>query len=352
MSMALMATASVSLTACHDDDPVDEPITIIQPGTDNSSIKFSEDLLNVKLGAENKVAIPVAESKGAIKAYSLDPHVAKIVNDNGVLMVEGVENGTCQIMVADENNVYKALNVSAYTHNEIELTAPTATGNALMGYDDEFSLKMVNVGNGGYTATTNNENVTFVSATDEGVLTFNAFGEKDPYTVEVKITDISGRTATVNLTVAPATNPFSSEDLENLCNRTAGAIYVNGVHDDHYLNEHQPYYFTNTSYVRDPNNWINTNADGTHTFGWELSAYGGFEAYGGFMVSYPETAQVGQEVQGSWKFAYSTNTWWPTHNYSGTVKVVRNDDRIQVVVCYGVNATRPVVDYAYVVWVK
>ena len=353
MSMALAATASVSFTACDDDDPVYEPVTVI--GTDktddNSSIQFTTDELRVKIGPENMANIPVAEATGAIKAYSLNPDIMKIVEVNGVPMIEGLKNGSGEVMVADENEVYKSLEVSVYTTDAIVFAAPSFSCEALVGYPQEITLQVVTLGNDNYTATTDNKNVAFVSATDDGLMTFQVLSEKDPYTVNVTVTDGAKVSGTFQLTVNPIINPFTSEDLETLCSLSYSTIYVNGVHDDHYLNEHSPYWFMNP-YSTDPVNWINTNEGGMHTFGWELTDYGGFLAYGGFMVDYPETAQVGQEVQGTWKFAYSTSTWWPTHNYSGTVKVVEDNDQRQVVVFYGVNANRPVVDYGYCVYVK
>ena len=115
MSMALMATASVSFTACNDDDPEYEPVTVIGSDKDNSSIQFTTDECRIKIGADNRVAIPIAESVGAIRAYTLSPDVVEVVDVDGALMLEGFKNGTGSVMVADENDVYKALHVSVYT---------------------------------------------------------------------------------------------------------------------------------------------------------------------------------------------------------------------------------------------
>lgn len=353
MSMALAATASVSFTACDDDDPVYEPVTVI--GTDktddNSSIQFTTDELRVKIGPENMANIPVAEATGAIKAYSLNPDIMNVVEVNGVPMIEGLKNGSGEVMVADENEVYKSLEVSVYTTDAIVFAAPSFSCEALVGYPQEITLQVVTLGNDNYTATTDNKNVAFVSATDEGQMTFQVLSEKDPYTVNVTVTDGAKVSGTFQLTVNPILNPFTPEDLETLCNLSSSAIYVNGVHDNHLLNEHEPYYFYG-GFATDTNNWVNSNADGMHSFGWQLTAYGGFDTYGGLLIDYPETAKVGEEVQGSWKFSYSYYEWWPTHNYSGTVKVVEDNDQRQVVVFYGINANRPVVDYGYCVYVK
>lgn len=139
-----------------------------------------------------------------------------------------------------------------------------------MGYEQEVTLQVVTLGNDNYTATTDNKNVAFVSATDEGQMTFRVLSEKDPYTVNVTVTDGAKVSGTFQLTVNPTVNPFTPEDLETLCSLSYSTIYVNGVHDDHYLNEHSPYWFMNP-YSTDPVNWINTNEGGMHTFGWELT---------------------------------------------------------------------------------
>lgn len=351
MGLALTAMATVSLTACHDDDDNDDPVYVIGSGEDSGTIKFSADTVRVKIGAENRIGLPVEESAGALHAYSLNPKVAEVVDVDGVPMIEAMANGSCRVLVSDANGVYKALVVNAYTTDVMEFESTTPTCEALVGYDYPITIK-VTLGNGGYTAVSDNENVTFESATEDGVITLLAKGTPESYTAKVTVTDASNVSGTVEVTVVPTVNPFTSEDLEELCSLTSSAIYINGVHDDHLLNEHTPYYFTG-SYKTNSANWLNEVSGDNLTFGWQLTQYGGYNSYGGAIVTYPANAQVGQEVEGTWKFAYSSLYWWPSHEYSGTVKVVEDSDARKVVVFYGMHAAPyQVVDYGYIVYVK
>lgn len=345
MSVALMATASVSFTACHDDDDY-EDIYVID-GPQKGEIQFTSDTIRVKIGEANRVALPIASATGEVKAFSLDPEVANVVDVNGTPMIEGFKNGFVGVMVSDADNNYKRLDVSVYTTDVMEFESNNITVAALMGYEDDVTFK-VTLGNGGYTATSDSDDVTFVSATEDGDITMKALGKAQPYSVQVTVTDASNVKGTVTLTVTPKMNPFDQAELDRLCALTESETYTNGVHDDHLLNEHEPYYWMYAAWGY--GTWFDDQWEGQHRFGWWYSSFPG--GYGGTVALYPETAQVGQEVEGSWRFQYSNIQWWPLHEYTGTVKVVKDDAASKVVVFYGKAANYDVINYGYIVQAK
>lgn len=345
MSMALMATASVGFTACDDDDDNGEPVSVITPSKDdNSTIKFTQDTCRVKIGSENIIALPVVENVGTVNAYSITPEVAEIVNVDGNLMIEGFKNGMAKIMVSDESGSYKILHASVYTTDVMEFESTTVTCKALLGYNDEITVKVA-LGNGGYTATTDNENVTFVSATEEGEITLSAKGLPDAYTVNVTITDASNVSGTVQVTVESTDNPFTQEVLDELCAAQSSTTYTNGFHDDHLLNEHQPAYFMYAAYGY--GEWTDANVDsyGGHVFGWWWGTPE--DGNGGVWAVYPEGTTVNKDVQGKWLFCYGGTQWWPLHTYNGTVRIVKDDAKSKVVIFHG--SEKGIANYGYIV---
>lgn len=211
MSMALMATACVSFTACDDDDPVDEPVYVI--GGDNEdvpNIEFSQADIRVKIGEANRAAIPVASATGAVKAFSLNPDIAVVVDVDGTPMVEGVKNGLCDIMVSDANNSYKKLTVSVYTTDQMELSATEITLSSTVGTTANAEASVV-LGNGDYSIECDNQNVTATINAETGAIKLSARSKKDPYTAAVTVKDISGLTATISVTVK---GTLLSETLE------------------------------------------------------------------------------------------------------------------------------------------
>lgn len=350
MSMAFLATASVSFTACDDDDdPVYEPITIVQPG-DKGNIDLSKDVITLLIGQSE--ALPVNGGTG-VKAYSLDTEIAQVVEEGGAWIVKAVGNGKTNVLVTDDKGNSDAFLVRSYKTDNI--TFSTSTLNleaALLGYNGEAKTVTITDGNGKYVVESDNENVTATLNEETNEISVKAVGENNIYTATITVTDWMEKTAQFTVNVpASYTNPFDDATIEAIKSLSASQIRVYGVHDNHLLNENTPYYFVG-SYATAPENWIDSDADGEHTFGWQMTAYGGFDVYGGFLVDYPSTATVGEEVKGTWKFGYSFYEWWPVHNFSGNVKVVRDDDTMKAVIYWGVNAKRPVVDYGWCVYVK
>lgn len=345
MSMALMATASVSFTACDDDDPVDEPVYVIGSDKDNSSIQFTTDECRVKIGADNRVAIPVAETTGAIKAYSLSPDVVEVVDVDGVPMLEGLKNGTGSVMVADANDVYKALHVSVYTTDKMELSHSEFTFSTPLGASASTDEAHVTLGNGGYTIESNNPAVKATINAETGAIVITATSKSDPYTATLTVSDASGLSAEIKVTVTASFDPFTPAQLQEIMAKNESAVWAD-CKDPSDGNE--PYYYDWRDWGYGA--WINNSENGTNTLGWWCIS--GSSDLGGIKIEYPSNATVDTEVNGTLYFQYSNIQWYNCYKYEGKAKVLVDNADKTVVICWQVDKANSRINRGYVVMMK
>ncbi|MDE6782547.1 MAG: hypothetical protein K2J17_02370, partial [Paramuribaculum sp.] len=202
--MALVVVASIGLTACHDDKSY-EPVQVVTPGQPSGTVGFTDADVRVKIGTETRITIPVAGNSTGIKAFSLDPAIATVVYVDGVPMIEGLKNGSTQVMVSDSEGDYETLNVIVYTTDEaLKLTYNTLDVKPLEGRTVAVTGLGVEEGNGEYVATSDNTNVTVYIDEESGDLAVNARAQADPYTAIVTITDRDELSAELTVNVAPS----------------------------------------------------------------------------------------------------------------------------------------------------
>ncbi|MCM1347822.1 MAG: hypothetical protein NC338_00295 [Firmicutes bacterium] len=342
LSMALMATACVSFTACDDDDPVDEPVYVI-PGTDSPDITLNTNSLKVKVGAANKVALPVEQSGEQVKAFSLNTSIATVVTEGDTQYIEGVANGTTDVVISDANGDYKTVTVEVYTYDAVLVNQNDPTYEAPLGVQGTIQGLKVTQGNGGYSIESNNTDVTATINSETGEVTLQAIGRMQPYQAIITITDMSGFSTDVNVTIKALTNAgFTAGEIQTILDQKTTDLFAQ-VKDP--SDGNAPYYYG--GYYGD---WMNSDADGVHTLGWWFDYYG--TDYGGLKVEYPSTAAVDAEVSGTLHFQYSNIAWWPDWTYDGTVKVLVNDSTRIVAIFWQIDTTNQRVNRAWFVYYK
>ncbi len=346
MGAVMMAAASVSFTACNDDDN-DEPVFIVGGGdtTEVPDIEFSTDTVRVKIGAENRVAIPVASETGGIKGFSLDPSTADVVDVDGVPMIEGFKNGLCGVMVSDANNTYKKLMVSVYTTDQMQLSQSELTFLAPLGASGTSSDVSVLLGNGGYSIKSNNSAVVASITPETGVITITATSKVDPYTATLTVTDISGLTADLKVSVEASLDPFTAQQLQEILELDESTIWADCKDPS---DGNTPYYWDWRNYGY--GEFINETNGNTRTLGWWCIYWD--NDLGGIKIDYPANASVGAEVDGKLYYQYSNSQWYSCYEYEGKAKVLADDATKTVVICWQVDTENERINRGYVVMMK
>lgn len=344
MSMVMACTAMAGFTSCSDDD---DPVPAFGEG--NEELVLTPGT-RVKIGTENRVALPIESGNGDYRAFSLAPEIADVVEEGGQYYIEGYKNGTARIVVSDGASQYKQLVVSVYTTETMTLSHETYSFVTPLGISSSSSECYVDLGNGGYTVESDNEKVRATIDSETGVITMTATSAKDEYVANVTVTDCTGLTASLAVTVTPTFDAFTNNDLENLKNATSNDYYILSNQFSYNRNLDLAYY---GEYYH---TWVDAdNSDGMHEFGlWEGNDYfsTSYYNYGGHMILYPPTATVDQEVEGKYLFKYNAGSSNPTYELEGSVKVLKDDETSKVVVWWNVDMENECINRGWIVKIK
>ena len=332
LSAVMASVALTGFTSCSDDDE-DAPLA---PKTEQEDLTLSTDMAKVKIGAENRVLLPVATGAGDYNAYSLNPEVADIVTgDDGAAYIEGYKNGSAGIVVSDAANRYKRLSVMVYTTETLLVNETEINLGATMGQTITYNNCAVTEGNGEYTITSDLSYVNPTINSESGAITISAKVKSEEYTAVLTISDVSGLTAEVRVTVTPSFDPFTDAEISDLMAKTATDFSYNG---------NQPG-FSYRGTISE------SNSNGKTKFGFRYTSsywWGGTTIYN-CQIEYPSDAAVGQEVEGS---LYYTNGSSYESSHKGMVKLLADDATKRVAIWYNVDMFNERIDRGYVVWIK
>lgn len=337
MGAALVAMASVSFTACSDDDEDAPEMT----ATPELTLKEDADAMRVKIGTENRQTLPVETGAGEYNAYSMNPAIADITYDEaGNAYVEGFGNGSTQIVVSDAANRYKRFNVSVYTTDVMQLSHTEYEFQTPLGLSSTSNQCHVTAGNGHYSIESDNEKVVAVINEETGEISLTATSGKEEFVAVVTVTDCTGLTATINVTVKYTLDAFTDADIQNLASKSGRELYIKSSKFSMNTNsDGGSSWGWNYGEVTDSD-----NADGTHTFGWWEPAYGD---YGGHYIIYPQGTALNQDVAATYRFKYSA--YYDTWNLEGTARILRDDDVAKVMIWWSVDMENECIDRGWIV---
>lgn len=341
LGMVMVSAAAVGFTSCNDDDPLVtlDPVEKIEGDAGESTLKVPEEVVKVKIG--NDIAVPAEGAQGEVTAFSLNENVVKIVDAGNGPMIQGLKNGTAEIMVSDASGAHKKFTVSIYTTDVMQLNKTALAMEAKLGaYTTNKECEVV-LGNGGYTVTSDDERV-IPTISEEGAISIGAKGGAEVYTANVEVSDISGLSATIAVTVTPDLNPFTQDELQDIMAITSNDIWTECTEPT--TNGRPSYY----NWYQSSFKWINSDADGIHTVGCWYNP-GAATQYGGLYIMYPAGTSVGQEVAGSFKYLYGNSNWYGTYTYEGKAKVLVDNAERTIAIAWQVDLENERINRAYVV---
>lgn len=338
LGMVMVSASAVGFTSCNDDDPLVtlDPVEKIEGEQGGeSTLKVPAEPVKVKIGED--VAVPVEGAQGAVSAFSLNEEVAKVVDSPNGPMIQGVKNGTAEIMVGDETHAYKKFIVSIYTTDVMQLSHTSYEFITPLGISSTSNECSVVLGNGQYTIESDNSKVRASIDSETGAISMTATSGKDDFTANVTVHDVSGLEATIAVTVKATFDAFTSSDIANLLAMTEDAIDYNGNY---------PYYF---DYYKDYGSYygamVTRTENSVTSTGFE---YSGWSTYA-LLLNYPEGTALNTEVNGKliYKAGYSGN-----NEYEGKIKILADNDEKFVGIYYNVDLEAEKINRGYVVWIK
>ena len=294
--LLMSALLPMGFAGCSDDDD-DMP----NPGGEEApEFVLGQESIKVKIGSENKATVDVKQGGGEYNAFILDARIAKTEIVDGVIKVEGLANGQTFLMVSDKYSRYRKLPVSVYTTDKLQLSHETFDLITLLGYSKTLKANVV-LGNGGYEVMSDNPAVS-VSVNEAGEISMKATSKKEDFTANITVTDCTGLTANIVVTVKASLEPFTTEELEAIKADNSRRYYYRGRRTDDYDVE-----------------YVNTTIDdGKIRYGWNL--WGSYYHYMDFMGDKTEGVKEGA--------TFSVSSWIVSDKYSGqavTLKIIKND---------------------------
>ena len=334
-------TGALSIVATGREEPYSGTVTVSdQTGlTATLSVSVSKASHKVKIGAENRADLPVDASKGEYTAECTTPNVATIYTDGaGNKKIEGLTNGVAFVNIMQGETFYQytfnvyTTDVMQLSHTEFRMVTP-------LGVTSRNTECSVLKGNGGYTVKSDNTNVYPSINASTGVITLTAASKKDAYTANVTVTDISGLTAVLKVTVEPTFDAFVQSDYDEILAISKHAIDFNGDY---------PYYFRYLSYGY-YGKMDKTASGNLTTVGYEYVSTYWSTSYYTIQIEYPSDLAVGAEGTGNIYYCNGSSTKQPKE---GTVKLLADDATKTVVCWWKVDLDAEKIDRGYVVYIK
>lgn len=195
---------------CSDDkDGVEPPINEEFP-----ELQFDSKTALIKVGNENKYTLDIKQGGGEYNVFSLDEKVAKAeVVDNKVI-IEGVANGMTSIVVSDKSGSYRKLPVRVYTFDKVELDTYNLNLITKLGNAGSVTTTILS-GNGQYKAIADDPDIA-ISILDDGMIMIGAISEIDDQIINITVTDVSGFSASIALTIESTLIPFTDGELDEI----------------------------------------------------------------------------------------------------------------------------------------
>lgn len=315
MTFLLSAVLLFGIAGCSDDDNDVMP----DAGADDlPEFILEQESIKVKIGSETKVLVEVKQGGGEYNAFVLDERLAKAEVADGVIKVEGFANGQTSLIVSDKYSRYRKLPVSVYTTDKLQLSHENFDLVTPLGHARTLSANVV-LGNGGYEAVSDNENVS-VSVDEDGVISLTATSSKAEFDANVTVTDCTGLSASIAVKVVATLEAFTDEDIEAIKADDSRRYYFNNNRTDQY-------YYTYLNVVTE---------DGKQRYGWKYYSY--YWCY----IDFSGDKSVGEKEGG--EFTYKT--WGTEINTPITLKIIKNDgtniwgvfsyvDETEEKLCYG-----------------
>lgn len=210
--LSLIFITAFNLSSCSEDEtptyPEEKDQVVEVP--ESSEITVDKETLSIIKGQSQNLEI--TEGAGDYKTLVLDKTIAETSLEGNTVTVKALAQGYTEFLISDKGGAYKNIKVEVYLTDNIQ-TSLSELNMALPFGKPSESFFTVTEGNGGYTATSSNEEVATVSikSSEPDKVVVSAVKEGQ---TEITVTDIHGLSAKVTVNVTVSDSPFTQEQLE------------------------------------------------------------------------------------------------------------------------------------------
>lgn len=198
---------ALSLNSCSSDDDGKNDIPVVK---ETPELNISEESINVIVDKETSVEIIQGGSE--YNAFSLNPEIATAKVEDNQVTISGKSRGNTFIIVSDQSGQYKKFPVTAY-YDKLTLDQEHVDIEIPNGAPGEATVRVL-LGNGGYSVTSDNNEILSVSISGDYVV-ITATKEGDA-TVIVK--DAMGMEGCFTVHTTISTSPYTKQELEKIKN--------------------------------------------------------------------------------------------------------------------------------------
>lgn len=211
MAALSMLAFGLSFSACSSDDDDMPTYPEVPQAAQKEQLTFDTD--TVKVGVGETATFNVTNGNGDYKVINENPNIATATVDGNKVIVTSTQKGIAGLIVSDAKGSYKRILVQSM-YFTMAVDKENVEVGMKLGHTDGTAKVIVTAGNGGYTATSADENIAKV-AYIQGDTAIVIQGVAEGSTT-VAIKDMMGLTTTVNVTVKVTPVPFTQEEIENI----------------------------------------------------------------------------------------------------------------------------------------
>lgn len=222
---------AITLNSCSSDDDKKNDIPVVK---ETPELGISEEPISVIVDKETSVEI--TQGASGYNAFSLNPDIATAKVEDNQVTISGKSGGSTFIIVSDQSGQYKKFPVTAY-YDKLTLEQEHVDIEIPNGAPGEATVRVL-LGNGGYSATSDNTDILSMSVSGDYVV-ITAIKEGDA-TVTVK--DVMGMEGCFTVHTTISTSPYTKEELEKIKSNSKVRYEFEGYK----IEESRYYVFENT----------------------------------------------------------------------------------------------------------
>lgn len=214
--------AAVLSVSCEPNQPF-EPTNPVEPAEPvYVELAVSNNALSTQVGTS--ATFEIASGNDGYTVFSLDPDVATATVSGKTVSVSTLAPGKTQVVVTDAGYKVARVDVVSYLVSSIALEGAQVESEIIVGDSGSFEIAVVS-GNGGYEIASDTEGVSGTYNAETDKILISAFGQVDPYTAHLTVTDICGFSAPVDVVIKPSFNYWTDARKQTVLNSTSSFYY-------------------------------------------------------------------------------------------------------------------------------